>query len=90
MDTAEVALLLHSEQTGVPVTITVNNCLFQCCGRGWLLRAGYEQTYRGRVADLEYPVPGIAGTFKLIAEGIGTITYMVHVDSWHDVELVES
>lgn len=86
IDAGEIALLSDSEQNGTVVQITVTTCLYQCCGRGWKPREGYEQRYRGRVAGLVVP----DGTFKLLAAGIGTLSYIVQVMSWADVELVEA
>lgn len=62
----------HADLTeGAQVEVVVTVALYACCGRGWQSREGYEQTYRGRVAE------DAPGRWRLTAAGIGTISYVV-------------
>lgn len=59
------------------VEIVVDACAYACCGRGWSTREGYEQTYRGYIATLDLPSASEPGGARLIARGIGTVSYFV-------------
>lgn len=64
------------------VQVVVTRALYACCGRAWIERSGYEQTYVGTVREHE-------GRWMLTAVGIGTISYVVVFDV-ADVEDVEA
>lgn len=78
---------------GTIVEIVVSGCAYSCCGRGWLRKDGWEQTYRGYVDNLREPdnVDG-QGSFMLYSTGIGTLNYAVAVlfNELLDVQLVET
>jgi hypothetical protein len=84
---AELELLQASQATvrdggsidRLLVEVAVSGCAYSCCGRGWLRKDGYEQTYRGWVDNLEPPEGAMAGTFMLYSPGIGTLSYVVAV-----------
>jgi hypothetical protein len=91
VDAAELELLrasaLNCGGDGRMVTVIVNSCAYSCCGRGWLRREGYEQTYRGWIDNLHDPDKIHVGTFMLYAPGIGTLGYTIAV-RFDEVELV--
>lgn len=69
--------LRAAADAGQPVSIVTRACLYACCGRGWHPRSGYEQTYVGKVTHLDDDPT--EGSFRLIAAGIGTVSYQVLV-----------
>lgn len=90
MPGGEVQLLVDSQKTvweggdidRLLVEIVVNSCAYSCCGRGWLRKDGYEQTYRGWVDNLDFdphPQGPFYGSFMLYSPGIGTLSYVVAV-----------
>lgn len=88
IDDAELALLRESQQTRRGLQVTVTGCAYSCCGRGWLRRDGYEQTYIGYIDNLHEPEGNAAGTFMLYSWGIGTLSYVVAV-RFSEVEVVD-
>lgn len=78
----DLELIERSLETGVRVELVVTRALYNCCGRGWQERAGYEQTYRGTLRR----GAGAGGLVMLTAAGIGTISYFVLIDPEHVVD----
>jgi hypothetical protein len=72
------------------VTVTVTGCAYSCCGKGWLRKDGYEQTYTGYIDNLQEPEGAAAGTFMLYSAGIGTLSYVIACRFYElvDVEFV--
>lgn len=71
-------LLLDSlEDHRKEVEIVVDACAYACCGRAWQAREGYEQTYRGYIANIDLSTSSEPGGARLIRRGAGTITYFV-------------
>jgi hypothetical protein len=90
IDTRDLELLRSvtvngGSSPGTIVEIVVNGCAYSCCGRGWLRKDGYEQTYQGWIDNLREPdlVDGV-GSFMLYATGVGTLSYVVAV-LFHEV-----
>lgn len=81
IDAADLELLQTVQGTAEQVRIVVSRCAYSCCGREFL-RAGYDQTYVGRVAHVD------ATAFLLYANGIGTLSYVVAA-RYDDVEAVD-
>lgn len=91
MTTAERSLLIDSlEDHRKQVRIVVDACAYACCGRAWQSRDGYEQTYQGYIANLDLPSGSEPGGARLIARGVGTVSYFVVFTFDHllDVEAV--
>lgn len=83
VDAGELELLRASQASGEPVSVIVHGCAYSCCGRGWMRRDSYLQTYRGRIDNLT------DGTFMLYSQGLGTIGYVLVV-RFDEVEIVSS
>lgn len=83
LDAEDVQLLVDAQADKTrSVEILVSGCAYSCCGRGWMRRDGYEQTYRGWIDCLqldEHPQGPRWGTFMLYSPGLGTISYVVAV-----------
>lgn len=75
---ADIALLQRSlDDHRQEVEIVVDACMYACCGRAWQPREGYEQTYRGYIANLDLPSGDEPGGGRLISRGIGGPSYFV-------------
>lgn len=83
IDADDRETLHRAHGTAEQVTIVVSRCAYSCCGRGWLRRDGYEQTYTGRIALVD------TDAFLLYAGGIGTLSYVVAA-RFDAVEAVEA
>lgn len=76
MEQAFLSLLVASlEDHRQEVEVVVDACAYACCGRGWQARSGYEQTYRGYVANIDLPSGDEPGGARLISRGAGTVSY---------------
>lgn len=72
MDSEDLAILQVAARASYRnVSVTVDACDYNCCGKGWLRREGYEQQYVGRVGVVD------SGMFTLTSLGIGTISYVI-------------
>lgn len=78
IDADDLALLQRSnDDKSFFVEVVVDGAAYSCCGRGWVRRDGYEQTYNGWIDNLTEKGPYSEGTFMLYATGLGTISYVV-------------
>lgn len=73
--------------------VVVTGCAHSCCGRGWVRRDGFEQTYAGWIDNYSEPAEdererGMVGTFMVYSAGLGKLSYVVAV-RFTEVELVE-
>lgn len=62
-----VDLLQSVAGTAERVTVTVSECWYACCSRGWRQRG--EGTYAGRVSRVD------GADFLMLGDGIGTLTF---------------
>lgn len=88
MDDADRRLLVESlEDPRMVVEVVLDACLYSCCGKPWQDRIGYEQTYQGRIITLDLPDDSEPGCARLVARGIGTVTYTVIFGLAHLVDV---
>jgi hypothetical protein len=80
IDAGDLKLLQRAQGTAEQVTVVLSSCVYSCCGRSFA-RAGYEQSYTGRIAHVD------DNAFLLYANGIGTLSYVVAA-RYEDVECV--
>lgn len=75
MQTEDLTILRQAaHDRSLNISITVSACDYNCCGRGWLRREGYEQQFVGYVHAL---VVLEDGGLTLVSRGVGTISYSV-------------
>lgn len=74
-DEQAMAVVRAADRSQIEVVVT--SCAYSCCGRGWIRRDGYEQTYRGYVDNLREPQGAAAGSFMVYNPGLGTVSYVI-------------